>query len=277
MKLKKNYSAGKVFVYILLSVLALLVIYPMFWLILNSLKSNKELFTNSLELPSKLLFSNYKKAWNMGISKYFFNSIFVAGCSIIATVFIGACCAYGLTKYEFKAKEVIFYLIIGGLLLSPQVALISLYRILQKLHIYNTYLAMILPYIAFKLPFAIFLMRAYFMSFSRDLEDAAYIDGCSSFGAFIRIVLPISRPILASTAIMTSIFVWNEFLFALVFIEDKKLMTLPIGLSTFRDALSTDWTTMLAGIAIASLPMFILYFSMQKHFVRGLSQGSVKG
>lgn len=276
-KQKTAHIITKTIIHLLLWVLVALIIYPMFWLIINSLKSNNELFLNSLKFPRKFLFENYINAWNLGLSKYFLNSIIVGVIAIVFTVLLGAACAYGLARFDFKYKKIIFYIILGGLLLSPQVALISLYKILQTFKIYNTYLALILPYIAFKLPFAVFLMRSYFLSFPKELEESAYIDGCNSFMVFIKIVLPISKPILASTAIMTAIFVWNEFLFALVFIEDKAKMTLPVGLSNFRNALTTDWTTMLAGIVIASLPIIILFLSFQKYFIKGLTQGSVKG
>lgn len=136
---------------------------------------------------------------------------------------------------------------------------------------------MIIPYIAFKLPFSVFLMRSYFISFPKDMEEAATIDGCNTFQVFYKIVVPISLPIFASTAIMDAIFVWNEFLFALVFVENKAITTIPVGLMAFRDALNTDWTVLLAGITIATLPMAILFLCMQKYFVKGLTSGAVKG
>jgi raffinose/stachyose/melibiose transport system permease protein len=169
------------------------------------------------------------------------------------------------------------YLIIGGLLLSPHSALISLYKIFDALNIYNTYFAMIVPYIAFRIPFAVFLMYGYFKDFPGDLEDAARIDGCSTLKIFMRIVMPISKPIIAATTIVSSIFTWNEFIFALVFIESEELVTIPVGLSRFRDALQTNWTGMMAGIVLASLPMIIAFLFMSKSFIRGLTAGSVKG
>ena len=136
---------------------------------------------------------------------------------------------------------------------------------------------MILPYIAFRLPFAIFLMYTYFKDFPKELEDSALIDGCTTFTTFTKIVIPISKPILSTVSIMTAIFVWNEFLFAMVFLEDSKLYTIPIGLYNFKDALSTNWTVLLAGIIIATVPIIILFLFMSKSFIRGLTEGSVKG
>ena len=262
---------------LILSLLVIAIILPMGWIVLSSLKNNNEFFSTPLKLPGRLLYVNYQNAWNLGLSRYFINSVLVSGVSIALTIVFGSACAYGLTRFYFKGQTVLFYLILGGLLLSPQVAVLPLYRMLNQFGIYNTYWAMILPYVAFRLPFAIFLIRSYFLSFPRELEESAYIDGCNALTTFTRIVLPISKPILASTAIVTGIFVWNEFLFALIFIENKSLMTIPIGLSTFRDALTTDYTTMLAGIVIGSLPIMILYLAMQRSFIKGLTAGSVKG
>lgn len=277
MNKKKHFTVSKILINIFLFFLVIIVLYPLYWTIINSLKTNNELFASPFSLPHKLLFKNYISAWNLGLSQYFLNSIYVSSISIIITVFLGALCAYGLSRFDIKGKNLIFMVVLGGLMLSPEVALVSLYKILQILHLYNTRWAMIIPYIAFKLPFSVFLMRSYFISFPKDMEEAATIDGCNTFQVFYKIVVPISLPIFASTAIMDAIFVWNEFLFALVFVENKAITTIPVGLMAFRDALNTDWTVLLAGITIATLPMAILFLCMQKYFVKGLTSGAVKG
>ncbi len=277
MKDSKKLSVSKITINTLLVFLTAVVVYPLYWTVINSLKTTGELFTNSFNFPHTLHFENYKAAWDLGLSQYFLNSIYVSVVSIFLTVFLGALCAYGLTRFNIKGQNALFIVILGGLMLSPEVALVSLYKILQALHIYNTRLAMIIPYIAFKLPFAVFLIRSYFLTFPREIEEAAIIDGCNSFQIFYKIIVPISLPIFAATAIMDAIFVWNEFLFALVFVENKDIVTIPVGLMAFRDALNTDWTVLLAGIIISSLPMVILFLFMQKYFVKGLASGSVKG
>lgn len=161
--------------------------------------------------------------------------------------------------------------------LSEQVALVPLYKILKTLGIYDTYFAVILPYIAFRIPFTVFLMRSYFLSIPVELEEAAIVDGYNSFQIFTKIIVPISKPIFASCAIVNLNFVWNEFLFANVFLNNKAIQTIPIGLMTFKGDLKVDYTTTLAGLIIASLPLIILFFCMSKQFVRGLTAGAVKG
>ena len=270
-------TVSKIVLHIFFTFLALIIILPMAWMILNSLKTNQELFRNSLALPATPQFTNWVKAWNSGLYKYFGNSLIVSGASLVGILVLSSFLAYGLTRFNAKGSGIIFLVVLGGMALSEQVALVPLYKILKAIHIYNTYWALILPYVAFRIPFTVFLMRSYFIAIPKELEEAAVVDGYNSFQIFTKIIVPISKPIFASCAIVCLNHVWNEFLFANVFLESKNLMTIPIGLMTFKGDLRADYTTMLAGIIIASLPMIILFLCMSKQFVRGLTAGAVKG
>lgn len=274
---KFSYKFQKSIILITLSIYVLIILTPMLWVLISSLKSNAEFFSSPLSLPNKLQFNNYLKAWKTGLSQYFINSVIVTSISVFLTVFIAASASYGLTRFNFKGKKIIFYLILAGLLLSPQVALLPLFKLLNEFKIYNTYWALIFPYIGFNLPFLVFLMRAYFMSFPKEIEESAYLDGCTTFGVFFKIVLPISKPIIATAVIVSSRLIWNEYLFALAFINDKSLMTIPVGLTNFQSSLETDYTSLMAGIVIAAIPMVLIFIILQKHFVRGLTAGGVKG
>jgi raffinose/stachyose/melibiose transport system permease protein len=185
--------------------------------------------------------------------------------------------AYGLSRFHFKGQTMLLILILSGLMLAPQVSLIPLFKILQAIGLYNTYGALILPYVAFQLPFAVFLMRSYFLSIPGELEESAIIDGCNSWKVFWHIIIPMARPIITSCALLAGMHVWNEFMFALVFIEDSSLRTIPVGLMNLRSQLNTNFGIQLAGLAISALPMIIAYIIFQKQFVRGISAGSVKG
>lgn len=253
-----------------------IVILPMLWLVNNSLKTNPEMFSNSLALPSSLQWGNYAEAWNKGLFSYFSNSLLVSSISLVLILLLSALLAYGLTRFQFRFRDAILLVVLGGMALSEQVALVPLYRMMQSMHLYNTYLSVILPYIAFRIPFTVFLMRAYFMAIPKELEEAAYIDGYNSFQIFWKIILPISKPVIASCAIVNLNVVWNEFLFANVFLEDKSIQTIPIGLMTFQGDMKSNYTVLLAGIAIASIPLIALFLSMSKQFVRGLTAGAVK-
>ncbi|WP_243112606.1 MULTISPECIES: carbohydrate ABC transporter permease [Acutalibacteraceae] len=277
MKTMNHHFTSKVLLNLLCILLCVVIFAPLFWIILNSLKTNQELFKNSLSLPQVWRFDNYAKAWKLGLYKYFGNSVLVSSISLCAILIFSSLLAYGLTRFKAKGVGIIFIIVLGGMALSEQVALVPLYKMLKALQIYDTYFAVILPYIAFRIPFTVFLMRAYFISIPAELEEAAIVDGYNSFQIFTKIIVPISKPIFASCAIVNLNFVWNEFLFANVFLNNKAIQTIPIGLMTFRGDLKIDYTTTLAGLIIASLPLIILFFCMSKQFVRGLTAGAVKG
>ncbi|MGQ3378427.1 carbohydrate ABC transporter permease [Priestia endophytica] len=274
-KRKKGYKSVT-FVYAGLIFYFLIIAYPLLWMVMSSFKSTEEIFTNSWSLPKTWLVENYVAAWESGISSYFLNSVIVTGLSCILTVFVSALGAYGLSRFEFKGKTFILVICLGGLMLSPQVSLIPLYNIIQKLGLYNTHWALILPYVAYRIPLTILLIRAYFLSIPKELEEAARLDGCTSIGILFRIFIPMSVPILLTTTILTAYYTWNEFMFAIIFIDDDSLRTIPAGLMQFRDALQTDWGVLLAGLTISAAPIVILFLFMQKYFIRGIASGSVK-
>jgi raffinose/stachyose/melibiose transport system permease protein len=259
------------------TIFAIAIIYPLFWLGMSGLKSNSEFFLNTWALPKEILWGNYAAAWDAGIGRFFLNSVLVSVVSVLTVLLLGSMAAYGLSRFQFKGINILLIIILSGLMLAPQVSLIPLYKILQAIGIYNTYLALILPYVAFQLPFAIFLMRSYFLSIPRELEESAIIDGCNSWQIYRHIIIPMGKPILASSALLTGMNVWNEFMFALVFVEDSALRTIPVGLMNLRSQLNTNFGIQLAGLAISALPMIIAYILFQRQFVRGLTAGSVKG
>ncbi|MFB3161460.1 carbohydrate ABC transporter permease [Neobacillus sp. 179-J 1A1 HS] len=259
------------------SIFALVIIYPIIWLGLSGLKSNSDFFLNTWSLPEEWFWSNYKAAWDAGIGQFFLNSVYVTVVSVITVLLLGSMAAYGLSRFQFKGQNLVLILILSGLMLAPQVSLIPLYKLLQGFGLYNTYWALVLPYVAFQLPFSIFLMRSYFLSIPRELEESAIIDGCNTWKVYRHIIIPMGKPIIASCALLTGMNVWNEFMFALVFVEDSSLRTIPVGLMNLRSQLNTNFGIQLAGLAISALPMIIAYIIFQKQFVRGLTAGSVKG
>lgn len=272
---KKRYT-GVTIVYVGLIIYFIVIAYPLLWMIISSFKSTDEIFTHSWSMPHTWLIENYVTAWKSGISSYFLNSVIVTSASCFLTVLVSALGAYGLSRFEFQGKAFVLIICLGGLMLSPQVSLIPLYSIIQKLGIYNTHLALILPYVAYRIPLTILLIRAYFLSIPKELEEAARLDGCTSFGILFRIFIPMSTPILLTTTILTAYYTWNEFMFAIIFIDDDSLRTIPAGLMQFRDALQTDWGVLLAGLTISAAPIIMLFLFMQKYFIRGIANGSVK-
>ncbi|WP_411255280.1 carbohydrate ABC transporter permease [Neobacillus niacini] len=262
---------------LVLIVYFLAVAYPLFWIIINSFKTTDQIYASSWSMPIQWLFSNYVEAWNNGVSKYFLNSVIVTTFSVVITVTLSALSAFGLTRFEFKGKSLILGLLAAGLMFPPQVSLIPLYKLVQTLGIYDTHWALIIPYVAFRISLILLLIRSFFLQIPKELEEAAYLEGCTTFGIFYRIFLPLSKPILWTSALLTAYYAWNEFLFANIFIDTDTTKTITVGLLSFRDALYTNWGVLMAGLVLSALPLVILFLIVQRHFVRGLAEGGVKG
>jgi raffinose/stachyose/melibiose transport system permease protein len=270
-------TPGTLLAYLVIFTGGVLILYPLFWMVVSSMKSYDEIYNNVWGFPEIWHFENYKTAWDIGISGYFINSVIVTFSTVLSVVLIASMAAYGLTRYKSRLVNVFLIVIMAGMMINPQVALIPLYTILRNLGILNTRFALILPYIAFRLPLSVLLIRSYFLGIPKEVEESAIIDGCGDFGIFFKIYLPMSHPIIMTTVVLATYYAWNEFLFGTIFIDSDALKTIPSGLMNFRDALRTDWGVLLSGMVIASLPMIILLILLQKHLVRGLSEGSVKG
>lgn len=274
---RKKIGAGEVFWFCILTLLALMIIYPMFWIVMSSFKDYNGIFKDVWGLPKEWLFENYKTAWERGISNYFVNSLIVSIGTIAGVVLVTSFAAFGVCQLKSRFSNLCFLLIMGGMLLSPQVCLLPLYMLLKNLGIKDTYLALILPYIAFRIPVSVMLIRSFFVSIPKDLEESAIIDGASFFEIYRKIYLPLSKPIISTVVIMTAYYSWNEFIFATMFIDSSKRQTIPVGLMVFSDGLMTNWGVVMAGMVIACLPIVLLFILMQKSFIRGITAGSVKG
>jgi len=244
---------------------------------MSSLKTTQEISISMWSLPRILQFQNYVDAWKMGISGYFLNSLIVTVSTIIGVLLFASLCAYGLSRFRTHWLKYALIFVMGGMMLNPQVCLIPLYGLLTKLGLRNTYFAMIIPYIAFRLPLTTLLIRSFFLAVPKEIQESATLDGCTNLQIYAKLFVPMSRPILSTAAILTAYYAWNEFLFAIIFIDSNKYRTIPAGLMSFRDALQVNWGPLIAGMVIASLPLILLFVMAQKQFIRGMTEGSVKG
>jgi len=266
-------SIGRTVAYVMLIVLAVAVIYPLVWMFLNGFKSNAELFGDPWGLPTTWRWGNFVKAWDLGVVRYLMNSVIVTGASVVTTVLVSALAAYALTRHRIPFAGAITVLLLGGMMLAPTVALIPLFRLLRAIGIFDTYLALIVLYTAFRVSFTVFLIRAYMITLSREMEDAAIVDGANRWQIFWLVIMPLSRPIIVSAALLQALFAWNEFVFALVFINSGDLKTLPVGLLAMQGRVLSDWPVLFAALTIASIPMILLFLAGQRQFIRGLSEG----
>ncbi len=258
--------------------LLVLAFYPVIWMVFTSLRTNPELYSNPWGLPSSLNLENYVKVWNTSpIPTYFLNSLIVSTISTLLVLLLASMAAYGFSRLKFPGSNVLFYAFLAFYFIPPHIALIPLFFVLKALHLQNTYFVLIGPYVAFALPFSMLLIRGFMITIPSELVDAALIDGCSKFGIFYRIMLPLSRPILAVVAVFQFVSFWNEYLFALAFIHKRVLKTLPVGLMDFVGEFHTDWAAMAAGLTIATIPIIVVYVIFQRQIMQGMTAGALKG
>lgn len=264
----------------LLILVAVVCIYPLIYLVFYSLKTNDEIFfTNPFGFPLKLQFENYKKAIEaFDVLAYFKNSIIVTGVSIIGVMVLALPFAYATSRMVWKLRNLAATYMLMGLFVPIQVSIIPLAILVKNFHLSNTYLALILPYIAFNISFSSMIMSISFRALPKEMEESAFMDGASLYTAFARIIMPLAKPAIATTIIFVFLQVWNEYTVASVLINNKAVKTLPIGLATFAGEHSTDWGAMGASLVMASIPTIIIYIIFSEQVEKSLTVGgAVKG
>lgn len=276
---KRNKKAfGSILIYGGLVLLSLTCIYPLIWLVLNSLKTDAELFTNPWGLGKTFQFSNYATAWTAGkIGTSFLNSAFVALSSVGITILVASMAAFGLTRLKWKLANPTLSLILLGVMIPIHSTLIPLFTMFNKWGITNRYIALILPYVAFALPTSIFILSGFMSTFPKEIEEAVVIDGCGMAGVFWRIILPMSKTPIATISIYNFVSMWNELMFALIFLSDPDKTTLPVSLTRFRGQYSTNWTIQLAAVVIMVIPSLAAYMFLNDKIIESMTVGSVKG
>jgi multiple sugar transport system permease protein/raffinose/stachyose/melibiose transport system permease protein len=261
--------------YLILMAYSVLILIPLGWMAIASVKPRGELFSKPFSLPSTIDWRGYARAWNGGLVRYVGNSLIVTGSSIVLTIVVGCLAAYALARMKFVGRKIIYGIVIAAYAIPLHGILVPLYDTIIEFHLTNSYFGLILPYVTFGLPFAITVLYAFFLDFPGEIVEAARLDGCSELGVLWRIVVPLSMSAVASVAIFQGVQIWNEFLLALVVISDDALKTVPLGLVAFRGNYVSDWTAILASISVTSIPMLILFILFQRQFIRSLA-GSTK-
>jgi raffinose/stachyose/melibiose transport system permease protein len=268
----------RLFIYMFLGLGTLCYIYPLFWLAINSLKKTTEIFATPWALPSEWLWKNYYNAWvTGGTGRYLFNSVYVTGVTMVLILIIGSMAAFALIKLKWKASKVTLVYILLGMMVPIHATLIPLFILFSKLHLINSHLGLILIYTSSGLPLAILILSGFISSIPRELIEAAVIDGCSLYGVYWRVLIPVMAPALMTVAIFSFVSNWNELLVALVFVSDSKLMTLPVGLTNFQGQYTTDFAPMFAAIIMATIPTIIICSFFSKRIMSGMTAGSLKG
>jgi len=263
----------------LLSLLFVTQIYPLVWLLLYSFKKNDEILSGGfLSLPKAMQWSNYETAYVSGkFLRYLLNSLLVTGVTLAAVLLLGAMASYAIGRFEWKGGKWVLILFLIGIMIPIQSTLLPLVVLFKKLDILNTYLAMILPYIAFSLPLAIFILTGFFKTLPRELEESATIDGASIYRTFRSVILPITVPPIMTVTIVTFITIWNEYIMAATFTSSIHLKTLPFGVYSFVGKYTTNYGVVGAYLVMAVVPVLIIYFALAEKITKGMVAGAVKG
>ncbi len=253
-------------------------IFPLIWMLYSSLKTQQEFSMDIISLPKVLHFDNFIAAIKIGKMHMFFgNSLFNSAVSVVLIIIIGFVVAYFLSRYNFKLRNLIYIVFLFGMLVPVHSLLIPLFIQFKVLWLLDKRFTLILPYVAFGLPMAIFLFESFIKSTPVEIEEAAYLDGSSTSTIIFKIVFPVCRPVISTILILSFLNAWNEFPFALILLTKQSLKTLPIGLSNFNGAYTVNYPQLMAAMVIAILPVIVIYLLSSKRIIEGMTAGSVKG
>lgn len=263
--------------YLTLTLLALVALTPFLWALSTSLKNIDEVFVYPPRwLPLPLKWSNYTTLWHtLPLGRWILNSVYITVLAVLGKLVLSSTAAYAFARLRWPGRDYIFYMFLTALMIPWEVTLIPGFVLMRQFGWIDNPLSLIVPSIGDV--FGIFLLRQFFLSLPRELEDSARVDGAGYFKIFVKIVLPLSRSALAVVAVLGFIGVWNAFLWPLIMINSPQKFTLPVGLQLLNSQHSTDWTVLMAGDVIGLLPVVIVYLAAQRYFVRGITMTGLKG
>ncbi|MBM3497451.1 MAG: carbohydrate ABC transporter permease [Armatimonadetes bacterium] len=283
--MRRRFSIWDPLIYLVLLGYLIVVVYPMLWLLYTSLKTDKDIFLDPFELPrlNDLQWVNFANAWTKGnFGDYFFNSVLMTVATVALVVLFSSMAAYALSRFQFRGARPLFFYFLAGLMIPLQLGIVPLFFQMKDLELLNSRWGLLTVYVAFGMPFSIFILTGFFKSLPSALYESALIDGASEFRAFWSIMLPLARPGLITVAIFSFLGTWNEFFMAFMFLSGKgseHLRTLPLGLAnlTIVSQYRSDWGMAFAGLVLVMLPTLLVYSLLQKHLSKGITMGALKG
>jgi raffinose/stachyose/melibiose transport system permease protein len=264
--------------YVILTLFLLIILIPIIGLIFSAFKTDIEVTKGPLALPSELRFDNFQKAWTTGRFNLFFrNSVVVTSVVVVASVFLSTLTGYAFAQLPVPGRKVLYPVMLIGYMVPFEAVIIPLYHFMNNISLTDTYWGLILPQIGLSVSFGTLWMTSFFRSAPHELMDAAAIDGCSRWQVLWKILWPLARPAILTLVVLIFMWTWNEFLLALVMIQDETMRTLPVGLAFFQGRYSANIPLMAAGSLIVAGPILLVYIIFQRYFIRGMLGGAVKG
>lgn len=272
-------KTGTIILQIALIFFAVIQLYPLVWLVLFSFKNNNEIFGGNVAgLPHVWKIENYINAFEQAhVLDYLFNSVLVTALTILFVVVLASMSAYAIERMVWRGSQLSMKLILLGMMVPIHAALLPLFMVLKTFKLLNTYWGLIIPYVAFGLPMAVFILTSFYASLPKELEEAAAIDGCSIYRIWASIMLPLVKPAIATVSIFTYISAWNELMFAVTFISKREYKTLTVGIMSMVGTFTTKWGEIGAGLVIATVPTIIIYMLLSEQVQKSLVAGAVKG
>ncbi len=272
-------TVRKVILYTVLFLIALVQLFPLYWLFTFSLKDNIQIFTtNQLGLPNPYHFENFGDVLQRGqVASFLFNSLLVTTATIIISTIVSTMAAYAIArlKWKWSNRTLLFFLM--GMMIPLHATLVPLFIFLKRTNLYDTPFALILPYVAFAIPMAIYIFVGFFKTIPTEMEEAACLDGMSIYGIFLKIMVPLIRPAIATVAIFTYLSCWNELMFAISFISKPQWKTLTVGIMGMVGMYATNWGALGAGLVVGTVPTLIIYLLMSGEIQKSFTTGAIKG
>jgi len=264
--------------HVVLVIWSMIVLFPLWVMLINSFKDRLSIYQNPFGLPKKWNFINYSAVLGDGdFLVYFRNSIVAVIFSLALLLIFGSLASYALANWRGKISRVVYFFFIAGMMLPIRIASIRILELIRFLGLINTVWSLIPVYTAMGLPVAVFILTEFIRQIPYELTEAGIIDGAGHFGVFTRIITPLLRPALATTAIYNLVPFWNDLWFPLIFITDDRAKTLLLGVTRLFGQYQTDWSKVLAVLTLSAIPVIVLYLLMSKQFIKGLTAGAVKG
>lgn len=268
-------SAG---IYLGALLLGIFSLFPFAWMLITSVKDDSNILTETpVFIPTELDLSRYAEIFTGEFARAFVNSAIVSAGTVALGVGVSVLAGYSLARFRVPLRRYLLVLVLSVQMLPLVVLIIPLFVVMRTAGLLDSYLGLILAYMSFTAPLAVWMMRGFFQSIPPDMEDAAMVDGATRMGAFLRVVLPVAGPGIAATAIYAFIIAWNEFLFALTFISQEEMRTLPVALQSFIGRSDTDWGTVMAASVLFTLPVLIFFLFVHKRLTQGMATGALKG
>ena len=278
----RRFKISRSVVYLLLVFWTVVQLYPLVYMFLSSLKTERQIMFDPWGLPHPISLTNFVDVWNgttgdVTFGRFFVNSIIVTSGTLLILNVTSLLCGYALAKYRFPGRNIVYMLMICFIAVPIHSLLIPVFLFLQSLDLLNSLVAMMLIYSAFNLPFSVIIMKSYYELIPHEIEEAAMVDGCEGLGVFLHVGVPMSRGVISTITIVNLTSVWSEFMFASILLTKTRARTLPVAISMFNSSMyNSSIGALMAGIALASIPLLVMYFMFQKQIVRGIAVGAIR-